>query len=144
MASSLEKLLFVFNMIVCSLLPCGHLLGKGWPLGSRLWYLTVFLSLLGQVWYLIVSILDLCRLSYFNMIIIHKSERYQDHKIEVYWKIFCLYRSQPFSLLVVFHFFCIILSLKIGFVLMDSTDILWQHSVASLWTFSYSIEKLII
>ena len=22
---------------VCSLLPCGHLQGKGWPLGSRLW-----------------------------------------------------------------------------------------------------------
>ena len=22
---------------VCSLLPCGHLLGKGWPLGSCLW-----------------------------------------------------------------------------------------------------------
>ena len=42
--------------------PCGHLLGKGWPLGSRLWCLTVKLSLfhcigiLGQVWYLIVSI----------------------------------------------------------------------------------------
>ena len=24
--------------------PCGHLLGKGWPLGSRLWCLTVRLS----------------------------------------------------------------------------------------------------
>ena len=45
---------------------CGHLLGKGWPLGSRLWFLTVSLSLsigiLGQVWYLIVSIPDLCTL----------------------------------------------------------------------------------
>ena len=30
---------------VCSLLPCGHLLGKGRPLGSRLWCLIVFLSL---------------------------------------------------------------------------------------------------
>ena len=30
---------------VCSLLPCGHLLGKGWPLGSRLLCLFVFLSL---------------------------------------------------------------------------------------------------
>ena len=32
---------------VCSLLPCGHLLGKGWPLslGSRLCCLIVFLSL---------------------------------------------------------------------------------------------------
>ena len=52
------------------LLPCGHLLGKGWPLGSRLWCLIVSLLLsigiLGQVWYLIVSIPDLCPLSYFN------------------------------------------------------------------------------
>ena len=30
---------------VCSLLPCGHLLGKGWPLVSCLWCLIVFLSL---------------------------------------------------------------------------------------------------
>ena len=30
---------------VCSLLPCGHYLRKGWPLGSRLWHLIVFLSL---------------------------------------------------------------------------------------------------
>ena len=30
---------------VCSLLPCGDLMGKGWPLGSRLWCLIVFLSL---------------------------------------------------------------------------------------------------
>ena len=30
---------------VCLFVPCGHLLGKGWPLGSRLWCLTVCLSL---------------------------------------------------------------------------------------------------
>ena len=30
---------------VCLFVPCGHLLGKGWPLGSRLWCLTVSLSL---------------------------------------------------------------------------------------------------
>ena len=45
---------------------CGHLLGKGWPLGSRLWCLTVSLSL--SNWYpgyLIVSIPDLCTLTYF-------------------------------------------------------------------------------
>ena len=28
---------------VCLYVPCGHLLGKGWPLGSRLWCLTVSL-----------------------------------------------------------------------------------------------------
>ena len=27
---------------ICSLLPCGHLKGKGWPLGSCLWYLLCF------------------------------------------------------------------------------------------------------
>ena len=30
---------------VCLLLPCGHLLGKDWPLGSCLWCLIVFSSL---------------------------------------------------------------------------------------------------
>ena len=30
---------------VCLHAPCGHLLGKGWPLGFRLWCLTVRLSL---------------------------------------------------------------------------------------------------
>ena len=34
---------------VCALLPCGHLLGKGWPLGSCLWCLIVFLSF--PIWY---------------------------------------------------------------------------------------------
>ena len=47
-----------------------HLLGKGWPLGSRLWCLLWVchfpIGILGQVWYLIVSIPDLCNLTYFN------------------------------------------------------------------------------
>ena len=34
---------------VCLYVPCGHLLGKSWPLGSRLWCLTVSLSL--SHWY---------------------------------------------------------------------------------------------
>ena len=34
---------------VCLYMLCGHLLGKGWPLGSRLWCLTVSLSL--SHWY---------------------------------------------------------------------------------------------
>ena len=54
---------------VCLLMPCGHLLGKGRPLGSRLLCLIVKLSLshwyLGQVWCLNVSIPDLCPFSYF-------------------------------------------------------------------------------
>ena len=48
---------------------CGHLLGKGWPLGSRLWCLLWVchfpIGILGQVWYLIVSIPDLCTITYF-------------------------------------------------------------------------------
>ena len=57
---------------VCLYVPCGHLLGKGLPLGSRLWCPTVSLSLshwyLGQVWYLIVSIPGLCTLAYFSTV----------------------------------------------------------------------------
>ena len=49
----------------CLLWVC-HLLGKGWPLGSRLWCLLWVchfpIGILGQVWYLIVSIPDFCNL----------------------------------------------------------------------------------
>ena len=34
---------------VCLFVPCGHLLGKGWPLGSSLWCLIVSLPL--SNWY---------------------------------------------------------------------------------------------
>ena len=55
------------RLFICAL---WSLLGKGWPLGSRLWSLAVSLLLpigiLGQVWYLIVSIPDLCTLTYFG------------------------------------------------------------------------------
>ena len=54
---------------VCLYVLCGHLLGKGWPLGSRLWCLLWVchfpIGILGQVWYLILSIPDLCTLTYF-------------------------------------------------------------------------------
>ena len=54
---------------VCLYVLCGHLLGKGWPLGSRLWCLLWVchfpVGILGQVCYLIVSIPDLCTLTYF-------------------------------------------------------------------------------
>ena len=55
---------------VCLYVLCGHLLGKGWPLGSRLWCLLWVchfpIGILGQVWYLIVSIPDLCNLITFK------------------------------------------------------------------------------
>ena len=55
---------------VCFLQPCGHLLGKGWPLGSCvcdvfLCFVAILYGVLGQVWYLIVTIPDLCILPYF-------------------------------------------------------------------------------
>ena len=56
---------------VCLYVLRGHLLGKGWPLGFRLWCLLWVchfpIGILGQVWYLIVSIPDLCNLTYFSM-----------------------------------------------------------------------------
>ena len=55
---------------VCLYVLRGHLLGKGWPLGSRLWCLLWVchfpIGILGQVWYLIVSIPDLCNHTYFD------------------------------------------------------------------------------
>ena len=57
---------------VCLYVLRGHLLGKGWPLGSRLWCLLWVchfpIGILGQVWYLIVSIPDLCNLTYFKVL----------------------------------------------------------------------------
>ena len=44
------SVLFCYALMhVCLLIPCGHLLGKGWPLGSRLWRVCVTLSL--SHWY---------------------------------------------------------------------------------------------
>ena len=69
-------LLFVFHLClsycrVFFMQPFGHLLVKGWPLGSLVY--DVFLSsvtfsygVLRQVWYLIVSISDLCLLPYLH------------------------------------------------------------------------------
>ena len=58
---------------VCLYVLCGHLLGKGWPLGSRLWCLLWVchfpIGILGQMWYLIVSIPDLCTITYFLFIV---------------------------------------------------------------------------
>ena len=45
----ISALFLLCFLCVCLLMPCGHLLGKGWPLGSRLWCLIVKLSL--SHWY---------------------------------------------------------------------------------------------
>ena len=63
---------------VCLYVLCGHLLGKGWPLGSRLWCLLWVchfpIGILGQVWYLIVSIPDLCTITYFEKVLNSKKD----------------------------------------------------------------------
>ena len=44
------SVLFCYAFVcVCLCVPCSHLLEKGWPLGSRLWCLTLSLSL--SHWY---------------------------------------------------------------------------------------------
>ena len=57
--------------LVCSLQSCGHLLGNGCPLESPvcdvfLFFVTFPYGVLGQVWYLIASIPDLCLLPYLS------------------------------------------------------------------------------
>ena len=60
-------------MFVCFLQPCGHLLGKGWPLlyDVSCVFLTYPYSDLDHVWYLNVLIPDLCILPYFEFFNIH-------------------------------------------------------------------------
>ena len=60
---------YAFVRVVWLFVPCGHLLGADLlTLGSRLLCITVSLFHLypGPMWYLIVSIPDLCTLTYFK------------------------------------------------------------------------------
>ena len=61
------------SVCVCFVVACWRG-GGGWPLGSRLWCLLWVchfpIGILGQVWYLIVSIPDLCTLTYFVQILL--------------------------------------------------------------------------
>ena len=62
-------LVYVMLSCACSLLPCGHLLGRFDLLALvcdvNCAFVTFLCGILGQVWYLIISITDLCSLSYF-------------------------------------------------------------------------------
>ena len=71
-------LLFSCHVCLCMLSclflvqPCDYLLGKGWPLGSLvcdvfLFFITFPYGVLGQVWYLILWIPDLCLLLYLKI-----------------------------------------------------------------------------
>ena len=68
-------LVFAMSVRVCLYVLCGHLLGKGWPLSSRLWCLLWVchfpIGILGQVWYLILSIPDLCTFTYFALLLVY-------------------------------------------------------------------------
>ena len=64
--------LVFLSFLVCSLQPGGHLLGKGLSLGCfvcdvYLRFVTFPCGVLVQVWCFIVSIPDICRLSYFDI-----------------------------------------------------------------------------
>ena len=92
------------SMRVCLLTPCGHMLGKGWPLGFRLWCLLWSchfpIGILNQVWCLIVSIPDLCPLSYYG-------NNLYNILLEWYWKEYSImWYRYLFTLLTVFcaHF----------------------------------------
>ena len=73
----MDPLLFMFHVCLYSAIlsvPCslmvGHLLGKGWPLGSlvcdfSLCFVTFLYVVSGQMWYLIVLIHNICLLLYF-------------------------------------------------------------------------------
>ena len=55
--------------LVSSLQPRGHLSGKGRPLGSRVMFSCIVVTFpygVLDVWYMIVSIPDICLLSYFH------------------------------------------------------------------------------
>ena len=92
---------------VCLYVLRGHLLGKGWPLGSRLWCLLWVchfpIGILGQVWYLIVLIPDLCKLTYFNKCI------YGVFFIYFFFSIIHYSLKSDYSLFIIFFFY----SLKI-------------------------------
>ena len=93
---------------VCLYVLCGHLLGKCWPLGTRLWYLLWVchfpIGILGQLWYLIVSIPDLCTLTYIDWLKeVYKIMSFRD---KMYFITFChhtwLYRFMIFAPLLTF------------------------------------------
>ena len=58
---------FLLYFLICSLQPCDHLLGKGWPLGSFPY------GVPDQVWYLIYRFLIFAFLFYFDLIVVHLS-----------------------------------------------------------------------
>ena len=89
---------------VCLYVLCGHLLGKGWPLGSRLccllWVCHFPIGILGQVWYLIVSFPDLCNLTYFacwRALMWANEQRDMEGRCRPWWDLFKKCLKSPAS-----------------------------------------------
>ena len=95
-------LCYVF-MHVRLLMPCGHLLGKGWHLGSRLWCLNVTLSL--SRWYrgsgLMLDCIDSWSLPSFLLSKFYQrySELIVQYKLDL--KLFCSKAYQNLYLMVI-------------------------------------------
>ena len=93
-------LLWIFNVFVlscvcyvfvrvCLYVLCGHLLGKGWPLGSRLWCLTVISSL--SHWYpwsgVVLDCIDSWSLHPYLLFIFHTLSNVPKQKHSACWSI---------------------------------------------------------
>ena len=88
----------MFVMLSCSLQPCGHLLGRANLLTLLcVMFYCVFVTfpcgVLGQVWYLIVSISDLCHLTFLETqsssvlaVGITDSGKVFQSLLDLYWK----------------------------------------------------------
>ena len=70
LSMSTDVSFYAKSVVVCSLLPCCHLLGRADLLALvgdvNCIFVTFPCGILGQVWYLIVSFPDFCRLSYYT------------------------------------------------------------------------------
>ena len=94
-------------MHICLLMPCGHLLGKSWPFGSRLWGLIVKLSLSHwypgsgveldfiDSWYLPSFLLYFCSLARHGLVSAKCLMRLNDTMVHLLWPLemepFCFY-----------------------------------------------------
>ena len=94
-------------MHICLLMHCGHLLGKSWPFGSRLWCLIVKLSLSHwypgsgveldfiDSWYLPSFLLYFCSLARHGLVSAKCLMRLNDTMVHLLWPLemdpFCFY-----------------------------------------------------
>ena len=112
--------LFMFCVVILSclfMLPCGHLHGKGWSVGSCLWYLIVFLSLShvvswvrcstlpvvnGECWHFVRSLLFLLK-TWFSGIVY----KWIENGIVNCGVIFCILKGHVREVNIFLWFLCI-------------------------------------